>query len=1004
MGFRFLGEFMLELVNLTKIYKTRAGNTAALDNLSLVLPDAGMVFITGRSGSGKTTLLNVVGALDGFDSGDIIVDGKNFSSFSHSDYAKYRNTVLGFVFQEYNLLPDYTVERNITLANELQGKKTTKEEVDSLLEVVDLKGLNNRKPSELSGGQKQRVAIARALIKQPRIIMADEPTGALDQATGIQVMDTLKKLSKTKLIIVVSHDMEMAEKYADRIIRLVDGKLAEDVTLTDKNIDTNVYDDEQVFHVKKGSSLSSEETEILVKGIAKNKKIQFFDKDYVRLRHESEPLDPKTSNNKSLTLVSSKMKRRSSMAIGVKALGVKPIRLILTILFSVFAFALFGLFDSLYNFSQTRVIADMISDGNFPSITASARYSDRGINSQIRTSQNIIDELNQVTGYNFRGLYEIDDASPLGVGKECQIIQPDLSNAPSNGKLYYYQVLNDYVEFDSSEITGEGVVGDVIDPQGFNLKIVAGKFPSLPQPDEDGVYYKNSFQNVAISEYMAESLLFWLKASQQDYYTFTTMNGNKFSKRIKTIEDLIEVPIYLSNDRNRPLYINAIIDCGDIPTKYDSLKTKLPSSNVRILAEDMVTYLDSGLFLKVFVPKGYVNTLRNHYYYDNMGDVLHHERATKYFTSSVNTTVNGISLKADNYTHTAFYKANNYIKTKDNGDKYSDNIIMFKDNFNGEVSLNKKDIIINIKDFEKYYKQELRTAEYTVDFASGYGYWGKDYYKQDLKGVLQAFQRKSVNTLVKDDNRLTLMKDVTLATQLSNSDITQQFDCRIVGVYFGLDSDITTPGEISAPYPLMITSSLMSDMGICVNQDMYARVISPATTNPESIQALAKVFTLSKGIKFIWFGNTILNTLNANQQTLDQVMNILLYIAIALASFSVFMLFNYISVSILSRRRSVGVLKGLGSNNRNIFRIFFTESLIIAIINGAIACLTAWVGCSIVNTYIQSVMGLSISFAIYTLRQVILIMGASIVTAIVSSLIPIIKICREKPVQLIRKP
>jgi ABC-type lipoprotein export system ATPase subunit len=131
-------------------------------------------------------------------------------------------------------LPDYTIEKNIRIANELQGKETTTEEVDEVLKLVDLAGLNNRMPSQLSGGQKQRVAIARALIKNPRIIMADEPTGALDQATGIQVMEALKKLSKEKLVVVVSHDMEMAERYADRIVRLVDGKLAEDVTLSEE--------------------------------------------------------------------------------------------------------------------------------------------------------------------------------------------------------------------------------------------------------------------------------------------------------------------------------------------------------------------------------------------------------------------------------------------------------------------------------------------------------------------------------------------------------------------------------------------------------------------------------------------------------------------------------------------------------------------------------------------------------------------------------------------------
>jgi ABC-type lipoprotein export system ATPase subunit len=214
---------MLQLQNVTKIYKTKAGDVKALNGISLTFPDSGLVFITGKSGCGKTTLLNVIGGLDGIDSGEICVQDKKFSSFSATEYDSYRNTFIGFIFQEYNLLPEFTVEKNIKIAMELQGQKTDDEEFEKLLKDVEIDEFRDRNPSELSGGQRQRVAIARALVKHPRIIMADEPTGALDSDTGEQVLETLKKLSKKTLVIVVSHDKEFAEKYADRIIHLVDG-------------------------------------------------------------------------------------------------------------------------------------------------------------------------------------------------------------------------------------------------------------------------------------------------------------------------------------------------------------------------------------------------------------------------------------------------------------------------------------------------------------------------------------------------------------------------------------------------------------------------------------------------------------------------------------------------------------------------------------------------------------------------------------------------------------
>ena len=207
---------MLELNNVKKIYKTKSGEVSALNGVSITFPSSGLIFISGKSGCGKTTMLNVIGGLDGIDEGEISLFGKPFSAFSQSDYDDYRNTFIGFVFQEYNLLNEFSVEKNIQLAMELQGGKLEDEELDAILKNMEIAELKDRKPSELSGGQRQRVAIARALVKQPKIIMADEPTGALDSNTGIQVLEILKKLSKDKLVIVVSHDQEFAEKYADR--------------------------------------------------------------------------------------------------------------------------------------------------------------------------------------------------------------------------------------------------------------------------------------------------------------------------------------------------------------------------------------------------------------------------------------------------------------------------------------------------------------------------------------------------------------------------------------------------------------------------------------------------------------------------------------------------------------------------------------------------------------------------------------------------------------------
>ena len=215
---------MIELKNVTKIYKSKKGNsTKALNNVNLKFENKGMVFIVGKSGSGKSTLLNLLGGLDSATSGEILVNNQNINEFSASNYDAYRNTYIGFIFQEFNVLEQYNVYENIELSLKLQGKNSSKLEIEDILKKLGLENLENRRINELSGGQKQRVAIARAIIKNPKIILADEPTGNLDKNSSEQIFNILKDISKDHLVIVVSHDNEAANIYADRIIKIEDG-------------------------------------------------------------------------------------------------------------------------------------------------------------------------------------------------------------------------------------------------------------------------------------------------------------------------------------------------------------------------------------------------------------------------------------------------------------------------------------------------------------------------------------------------------------------------------------------------------------------------------------------------------------------------------------------------------------------------------------------------------------------------------------------------------------
>ncbi len=229
---------MLSLKGITKIYETADEKLTALDNIELNFGGSEFVSILGPSGCGKTTLLNIIGGLDRYTSGDMCINGISTEGFTDREWDSYRNHSIGFVFQNYNLIPHLNVLDNVELALTLVGedKETRRGKALKALEEVGLRNKAFKKPNQLSGGQMQRVAIARALINDPDIILADEPTGALDSETSVLVMDTLKKISKTKLVIMVTHNAELAKAYSTRIIRLFDGKVVGDTApYVDKN-------------------------------------------------------------------------------------------------------------------------------------------------------------------------------------------------------------------------------------------------------------------------------------------------------------------------------------------------------------------------------------------------------------------------------------------------------------------------------------------------------------------------------------------------------------------------------------------------------------------------------------------------------------------------------------------------------------------------------------------------------------------------------------------------
>ena len=221
---------MLQIRDIHKEYKTGSLVQKALDGVSLNLRDNEFVAILGPSGSGKTTLLNIIGGLDRYDSGALIINGVSTKRYKDRDWDSYRNHTIGFVFQSYNLIPHQNILSNVELALTISGisAKERRQRALDALEKVGLREQAHKKPNQMSGGQMQRVAIARALVNDPDILLADEPTGALDTDTSVQVMDLLKEVANDRLVVMVTHNPELAEEYATRIVKLRDGHITDD--------------------------------------------------------------------------------------------------------------------------------------------------------------------------------------------------------------------------------------------------------------------------------------------------------------------------------------------------------------------------------------------------------------------------------------------------------------------------------------------------------------------------------------------------------------------------------------------------------------------------------------------------------------------------------------------------------------------------------------------------------------------------------------------------------
>ncbi|MCL2570099.1 MAG: ABC transporter ATP-binding protein/permease [Firmicutes bacterium] len=967
---------MLEVKNLVKEYQQKgAGSVRALNDVSVKFPDTGMVFLLGKSGSGKSTLLNVIGGLDSFTSGEIIIKGKSSQTFGGSDFDSYRNTYIGFIFQEYNILDEFTVEKNIALALELQGKPADRVAVDNILKQVDMQGLGGRKPNQLSGGQKQRVAIARALIKDPEIIMADEPTGALDSATGVQVFETLKELSKNHLIIVVSHDRDFAETYGDRIIELKDGKILSDETkhlAPIENVSDKVIVSGQTLFIEPGHTPTKQERDFIVdkvlsqgkqdgviisldKNINANfKKFAKMDENGNREFFDStKPEDIKRSGDNNFKLIKSRFKFWDSFKMGASGLKVKKVRIGFTILLAAFALTFFGVADTAAAFNEVRAMHDSINAAGDTTIGVVRRerwnLQDTWFDEGNVTQADIDHITNRFPNHSFIG------AAPIG--DRWSGFQ--FSYADTNNMGNYYLPIT----------------------TGFNM------------------------QNTAQLSDFGLSMM---------YGTLPT-----------TVNEVAITDVHLANFRRRnwpgPTSISPpynITDFASIQNReFDIMGQTLTIVGV------VQTNFDSSRYEGLRQQGG-----------GSFGDWLLMDELRNVFLSGFS---NSLFIHEDSpfFDTPQFAHFNQFLMMNENPDfawgqsigrfgcfdVHEQNAIFFDP---AKTTLNPGEIIVDL--------HNLQFNSGSINFGIGTTWVsGNSVYAIHLFGempnTLIPFSYTTINSQELRDALALLFPAFSFAGNIRTYSLWNQGFNQSTQNWGW--NELETFNVVGFAHPFLGAGDF-DDFGWVELNNMDWQFNSTALMNNDDMTSLniahlilpsfptliAKLQGTSadrdliqylmqadrSGMSFLTISNQFSGFFRDFVEVIEVISTVFMWVGLGFAIFAALLIMSYITMTISYKKRDIGILRAIGARRFDIYKIFFNQSLIITFIQWLVAIALTLVGVLMINNLVGSELGQPITLLRFGIRQIAFLAAIALAVAALASFLPTRKISKLKPIDAIQ--
>lgn len=1017
---------MLEVINLTKIYKSKVGaNVKALDGVSVRFPEKGMVFLLGKSGSGKSTLLNVCGGLDSPTSGEIVVKGRSSKHFSQSDFDSYRNTFIGFIFQEYNILNEFSVEDNIALALELQGKPKNRKAIAELLKQVDLTGYAKRKPNTLSGGQKQRIAIARALVKSPEIIMADEPTGALDSATGKQVFDTLKKLSEDKLVIVVSHDRDFAEQYGDRVIELKDGKIISDVSKTQEqqqSISANVTAVGDTLCVKKGSELSDREFEEIKAFLRKTdgdvviasgeKDVKTF-KEVSRITEDGkkevfrdtdeESLEKKEYKPSDSKFIRSRLPIRHAVKIGVSGLKTKPVRLFFTVLLCTIAFVLFGVSSTMMLYDGDAVFRESLAKSSYNSLVLKKQYIE------------------------YEKYYENDELKRTREEKkdtkftreEMEALKAQFGDATFAALPFSQAPQNMHAQ---SNMYNEGYYSHFFE-QATYLPL-----DSSLRNMTYGQYPTEGSNEIAISSYMAEGLL------EVGLYDPDTPDNQRYT--LNSIADLLDKKLQL---KDTVYTVSGIFDSGTLDAKYDKLKE---DSNSWTLQQEFKSVLSAGMHKVVFVTSqteamllqsggssdnnnDFYQTFDSRFPYKYRAEhVVNTEKensSTEYrfasisakskypiaYLDSAKTSLSEgeviispitFSNSLHNYIYNALNDSKNWIGNEDKKneiwDAYYNSGNRDGTTLREKLSISQKLDHLTNSEYNDGESQlpittELREAFLADIFAFMTTY--DEYFDFDNNFVMSLEVNAASDS--KSLNNLKIVGIINYDEFYNNAVYLHETDFNTLAPLAEENYKDQNPNSSTWLYETNYVEA---------ENALYSAVFIDFDRSDASIDLLLNTINIvQEDDSFIGLSNPITNGIEQANNLIDNLQKAFMIIGIVLAVFSALLLCNFISVSISHKKKEIGILRAVGARSLDVFKIFFSESFVISLICIILSTIGSFFACGALNGEVASMLS-GVSVFVFGAVSFLLLVGVALVTAIVATFLPVWNAAKKKPVDSIR--